>query len=214
MFINIRTHEDKVIGRGTGCSGKILFFHCSPSLAYIDVRDLQSPQRKTSVQSLLLAGNFLYNQWQPSAASQLNSELMCNIWMLLLFLFLSSPPPPFTLWNSKWWPRKWKVASRQDERKRRFPILRVIRYATIATVPVGRWILLLLSYSSKICKLFQEVENIHVLMNFVSQCLKISKKISLIWIFFGIWYWFLEWKFKCCLKTLNRVKKLGFLKSF
>ena len=104
-------------------------------------------------------------------------------------------PPPFTLWNSKWWPRKWKVAS-QDERQRRFPILRVIRYATIATVPVGRWILLLLSYSSKICKLFQEVENIHVLMNFVSQCLKISKKISLIWIFFGFWYWFLEWKFR------------------
>ena len=65
-------------------------------------------------------------------------------------------PPPFTLWNSKWWPRKWKVAS-QDERQRRFPILRVIRYATIATVPVGRWILLW--YRRKICNFFQEVHS-------------------------------------------------------
>ena len=38
-----------------------------PSLAYIAVRDLQSSQRNASVQSLLLAGNFLYNQQQPSA---------------------------------------------------------------------------------------------------------------------------------------------------
>ena len=53
----------------TGCSGKIVFFtiHCNPSLAYIAVRDLQCSQRKASVQSLLLAGSFLYNQWQPSA---------------------------------------------------------------------------------------------------------------------------------------------------
>ena len=32
------------------------------SLAYIAVRNLQSSQRNASVQSLLLAGNFLYNQ--------------------------------------------------------------------------------------------------------------------------------------------------------
>ena len=36
--------------------------HCNPSLAYIAVRDLRSSQRNASVQSLLLAGNFLYNQ--------------------------------------------------------------------------------------------------------------------------------------------------------
>ena len=37
----------------TGCSGKNVFFtiHCNPSLAYIDVRDLQSSQRNASVQS-------------------------------------------------------------------------------------------------------------------------------------------------------------------
>ena len=37
----------------TGCSGKIVFFtiHCSPSLAYIVVRVLQSSQRKASVYS-------------------------------------------------------------------------------------------------------------------------------------------------------------------
>ena len=48
----------------TGCSGKNVFFtiHCNPSLAYVAVRDLQSSQRNTSVQSLLLAGNFLHNQ--------------------------------------------------------------------------------------------------------------------------------------------------------
>ena len=34
--------------------------HCNPSLANIAVRDLQSSQRNASVQSLLLAGNFLY----------------------------------------------------------------------------------------------------------------------------------------------------------
>ena len=36
--------------------------HRNPSLAYIAVRDLQSSQRNASVQSLLLAGNFLYSQ--------------------------------------------------------------------------------------------------------------------------------------------------------
>ena len=41
--------------------------HCNPSLAYIAVKDLQSSQRNASVQSILLAGNFLYNQYQPSA---------------------------------------------------------------------------------------------------------------------------------------------------
>ena len=42
-------------------------FTATPSLAYIAVRDLQSSQRTAIVQSLLLAGNFLYNQKQPSA---------------------------------------------------------------------------------------------------------------------------------------------------
>ena len=48
---------------------KMCFFtiHCNPSLAYIAVKDLQISQRNASVQSLLLAGNFLYNQIQPSA---------------------------------------------------------------------------------------------------------------------------------------------------
>ena len=41
--------------------------HCNPSLANIAARDLQSSQRNASVQSLLLAGNFLNNQQQPSA---------------------------------------------------------------------------------------------------------------------------------------------------
>ena len=53
----------------TGCSWKIVFFsiHCNPSLAFIAVRDLQSSQHNASVQSLLLAGNFLYNQKQLCA---------------------------------------------------------------------------------------------------------------------------------------------------
>ena len=52
-----------------GVHEKLCFFtiHCNPSLAYIAVRDLQSSQREASVQSLLLAGNFLYSQLQPSA---------------------------------------------------------------------------------------------------------------------------------------------------
>ena len=52
-----------------GVQEKLCFFiiHCNPSLAYITVRDLQSSQRNASVQSLLLAGNFLYNQSKPSA---------------------------------------------------------------------------------------------------------------------------------------------------
>ena len=36
--------------------------HCNLSLAYIAVKDCQSSQRNASVQSLLLAGHFLYNQ--------------------------------------------------------------------------------------------------------------------------------------------------------
>ena len=53
----------------TGCSGKIVFFTipCNPSLAYIAVRDLQSFQRNASAKYLLLAGIFLFNQYQPSA---------------------------------------------------------------------------------------------------------------------------------------------------
>ena len=49
----------------TGCPGNITIY-CNPSLAYIAVRDLQSSQCNASVQFLALAGNFLYNQWQPS----------------------------------------------------------------------------------------------------------------------------------------------------
>ena len=47
-----------------GFQEKLCFFtiHCNASRAYIGVRDLQSSQRNASVQSLLLAGNFLYNQ--------------------------------------------------------------------------------------------------------------------------------------------------------
>ena len=46
-----------------GVQEKVCFFkiHCNPSLAYIAVSDLQSSQHNASVQSLLLAGNFLYN---------------------------------------------------------------------------------------------------------------------------------------------------------
>ena len=39
-----------------------LTIHCNSYLAYIAVKDLQSSHRNASVQSLLLAGNFLYNQ--------------------------------------------------------------------------------------------------------------------------------------------------------
>ena len=47
-----------------GVQEKLCFFtiHCNLSLSYIAVRNLQSSQRNASVQSLLLAGNFLYNQ--------------------------------------------------------------------------------------------------------------------------------------------------------
>ena len=47
--------------------GFFFIIHCNSLLAYIAVRDLQSSQHNTSVQSLLLAGNFFYNQQQPSA---------------------------------------------------------------------------------------------------------------------------------------------------
>ena len=49
----------------TGCSGKIVFFiiHRNPSLAYIyRCKDFQSSQPNGSAQSLLLTGQFLYNQ--------------------------------------------------------------------------------------------------------------------------------------------------------
>ena len=42
-------------------------FTATLSLAYIAVRDLQISQRNASVQSLPLAGNYLYNQYQLSA---------------------------------------------------------------------------------------------------------------------------------------------------
>ena len=56
--------EEGYILKVLGIQEKICFLtiHCNPSLAYIAVRDLQSSQRNTSVQSLRLAGNLLYNQ--------------------------------------------------------------------------------------------------------------------------------------------------------
>ena len=59
-----RRMKKKMKERYTGCSGKIVFFtiHFNPFLAYIAVRDLQSSHRNAIVQSLLLTGNFLYNQ--------------------------------------------------------------------------------------------------------------------------------------------------------
>ena len=47
-----------------GVQEKMCFFtiHCNLSLAYIAVRDFQSSQLNASVQSLLLAGKFLYSQ--------------------------------------------------------------------------------------------------------------------------------------------------------
>ena len=44
----------------TGCSGKIVFLHNS-------LQPLPRPHRNVSVHSFLLAGNFLFNQYQPSA---------------------------------------------------------------------------------------------------------------------------------------------------
>ena len=48
----------------TGCSGKLCFFtiHCNPSLAFISVRDRQSSQSNTSVQSRILGGIFFVQQ--------------------------------------------------------------------------------------------------------------------------------------------------------
>ena len=56
--------RDTWIGRYRVFRKNSFFFtiHCNPSLAFIAVRDLQSSQRNASVQSLLLAANFLYNQ--------------------------------------------------------------------------------------------------------------------------------------------------------
>ena len=60
----LSTVAKPVPGLVQGVQEKLCFYaiHCNPSLAYIAVRDLESSQRNTSVQSLLLAGNFLYNQ--------------------------------------------------------------------------------------------------------------------------------------------------------
>ena len=58
-----REHKIRKI-RELDVQEKLCFFftiHRNPSLAYIAVRDLQRSQRITSVQSLLLAGDFLYN---------------------------------------------------------------------------------------------------------------------------------------------------------
>ena len=56
----LEEHVQKV----QGVQEKLCFFtiHCNPSLANIAVRALQSSQRNVSVQLLILAGNFLYNQ--------------------------------------------------------------------------------------------------------------------------------------------------------
>ena len=65
MFLYEEKGETSNPRSDTGRSGKIVFFtiHCNPSLAYIAVRDLQSTQSNaSSVQSLLLTGNVLYNQ--------------------------------------------------------------------------------------------------------------------------------------------------------
>ena len=52
----------KGIQSHAGCSGTIFFtIYCNLSLAYIAVGVLQSSQSTASVQSLLLAGNILYN---------------------------------------------------------------------------------------------------------------------------------------------------------
>ena len=45
-----------------GVQEKFSQFTATPFLAYIAVGDLQNSQRNASVQSILLAGNFLYNQ--------------------------------------------------------------------------------------------------------------------------------------------------------
>ena len=60
----LRIIKDRKNDNVQGVQEKLCFstIHCNPSLAYIAVRDLQSTQRNASVQSLLLAGNFLYNQ--------------------------------------------------------------------------------------------------------------------------------------------------------
>ena len=50
---------------------KFVFFtiHCNPSLANIAVTDLKNSQRNASVQSLIFAGNFLYNQYEGDVAN-------------------------------------------------------------------------------------------------------------------------------------------------
>ena len=53
-----------------GVHEKLSFFTIHCNLANIAVIDLQSSQRNASVHSLLLAGNFLYNQQQPSAGEE------------------------------------------------------------------------------------------------------------------------------------------------
>ena len=44
-----------------------LTIHCNPMSCHVAARDLQSSQHNESVQSLVWAGHFLYNQQQPSA---------------------------------------------------------------------------------------------------------------------------------------------------
>ena len=59
-----REEVDRYDPHVQGVQERLCFFtnHCNLSLAYIPVSALQSSQRNASVQSLPLAGNFLYNQ--------------------------------------------------------------------------------------------------------------------------------------------------------
>ena len=57
MYVGMRGEKNKEDPwKYTGCSGKIVFF------SQFNARHFQNSQRNASVQSHLLAGNFLYNQ--------------------------------------------------------------------------------------------------------------------------------------------------------
>ena len=69
-----------------GVQEKLCLFtiHCNPSVAYITVRDLQSSQRNACVQSLLLAGNFLYNVGIVMSPSMFSSSN--GVYYVLIYL--------------------------------------------------------------------------------------------------------------------------------
>ena len=57
MYVGMRGEKNKEDPwKYTGCSGKIVFF------SQFNARHFQNSQPNASVQSHLLAGNFLYNQ--------------------------------------------------------------------------------------------------------------------------------------------------------